>query len=118
MDRSGFNGCFNRAAFGFGVRTVAELAVSFECDDFIKSVLNACAGIQMPQFAHAGRIDHQRSIFEHNQFPPGGCVDPFAVAFPHGQGEIQILFAEQTVDQRGFSDTRRAEQTIGFSDSE
>ncbi|EWS62672.1 hypothetical protein Y695_04098 [Hydrogenophaga sp. T4] len=86
------------------MRAIGKTALARQRGDVGEAVFDAFARTEQAQLAHAGHVDQQRAVRQHDQVPPRGGVA--ALAGVADLAGFQIAVAQQVVDQRRLAHAR------------
>src|SRR6218665_2061752 len=108
-ERSLLQGGTHRASRLAVVRAVPEAALLRQREEVRERLAEPLLFSPQPEFAHAGPVDEQPAMRQHEQLPVRGGVAALVVLGPYLLGG-QTRLTEQLVDEGGFAHARGAEQ--------
>jgi len=113
IERAGFERTVHGATRLTVVPTIMKFTLSRDSVDVVEGVFDGRhAGLPELELAHAGRIDDEGSRGRDQQLSSRGGVATFAVFNTDVTGVLNV-FAEDSIDNRGFTDAGRSEQRDG-----
>jgi len=109
---------FADGAAGFGcVAAVSELAVASESLNVGEDSAETMGGVPELEFAHAGSVDDNTTSGDENELARGGGVAAAIIVGAHGGSELQLV-ADNCVDEGGFADSRRTEESCSTANAD
>lgn len=110
-DGSLLHGLENGASWFVGVGAIRKATVCGVLVDIGERVVQPVARPKKAQLAHPRRVDQHGTTVQHQQLASGSGMD--TLSRPADRACVKCVTATQSVDERGLSDSRGAQQAIG-----